>query len=487
MKILIASPEAVPYVKTGGLADVAGALCREYRKMKQDAFLILPLYKNIKKRENALVDTGVRIKVPVGKRIMEGRIFNDRLQNHFIRCDEFFDRPEIYGTPEGDYADNAARFVFFSRGILETCRALNFRPDVVHCNDWQTSLVPLYLRTLYRNDGLFKKTATLLTIHNLGYQGLFPASDMVLTNLGSDLFNPGGIEFYGKVNFLKAGIISADILNTVSETYAKEILGSDFGYGLDGVLRTRQDDLYGVINGIDHDEWDPSKDRFLSGHYDYDDISGKSACRRKLLRTLFTSSQAGGESMPVIGMVTRLSEQKGLDLVIRAVPELLSFGVKLAILGKGDDRFHKGLQDISGMFGGSLSVNIGFDEQLAHRIYAGSDFFLVPSKYEPCGLGQLIALRYGSIPVARKTGGLADTVQDYEPLKSRGIGFLFSDYTPSAMLDALKRAFCVYTDKDKMKQMIRGGMRKDFSWKHSAQRYIELYKVALKKKGRKGR
>ena len=482
MKILIASPEAVPYVKTGGLADVAGALFKEYRRMKKDAYIILPLYKKIKVSQPSLTDTGVKIKVPVGSRVLEGRIFSQS-SAYFIECEEFFAREELYGTPEGDYADNASRFVFFSRGILETCKALNLKPDVIHCNDWQTGLVPLYLKTIYRTDKFFTNTASILTIHNLGYQGLFPSSEMPLTGLGWELFNPEGIEFYGKVNFLKAGIISADILNTVSNTYSKEILSKEFGCGLDGVLRNRVRDLYGVINGIDYEEWDPSRDDFIPAKYSHGDISGKAFCKKELMKSLFRPlDNLDAERIPLIGMVGRLSAQKGLDLVLQSVNELLSMGVKLVILGKGDEIFHRSLSEIAKRYKGKVSVTIGFEEALAHRIYAGSDFFLMPSRYEPCGLGQLIALRYGCIPIARKTGGLVDTVQDYEPLTSKGTGFLFSDYTPSAMQEAVKRALCVYTDKDKFQGMIVNGMQMDFSWKKSAKRYIKFYNEIIKKR-----
>lgn len=483
MKILIASPEAAPYVKTGGLADVAGALCREFRRMNEEAKVVLPLYEKIKESGKPLRDTGIMINVPVGDRLVGGRIFSDELTNFFIDCDEFFDRPELYGTPDGDYSDNASRFTFFSRGILEACKALGFKPDIIHCNDWQTGMVPLYLKTIYKTDKFFRNTATLLTIHNLGYQGLFPASDMSVTNLGYELFTPKGIEFYGKVNFLKAGLLSADILSTVSATYAKEILDEEHGFGLDGLLRSRADSLFGVINGIDYEEWDSAADKFIPANYSRTDTSGKAVCKAELLKSQFKPSKnSAARTMPLIGMVTRLSEQKGLDLVIQSIPELLSFGVKLVVLGKGDESYHKSLSDISARYKDKVSVTIGFDERLAHRIYAGSDFFLMPSKYEPCGLGQLISERYGSIPVARNAGGLADTIQDFEPLTSRGTGFLFSDYTSPAMKDALKRAFCVYTDEGKMKRMMEEGMKMDFSWKKSALRYIELYKVALKKR-----
>jgi starch synthase len=482
MKILIATPEAVPYVKTGGLADVAGALFKEYRRMKKDAYIILPLYKKIKESQPSLTDTGVKIKVPVGSRVVEGRIFSQS-SAYFLECEEFFAREELYGTPEGDYADNASRFVFFSRGILEICKAMKFQPDIIHCNDWQTGLIPLYLRTIYGADKFFRNTASILTIHNLGYQGLFSSSEMPLTGLGWELFNPEGLEFYGKVNFLKAGLGSADILNTVSNTYSKEILSKEFGCGLDGVLRNRVRDLYGVINGIDYEEWDPSRDDFIPAKYSHDDISGKAFCKKELMKSLFRPlDNLDAGRIPLIGMVGRLSAQKGLDLVLESVNELLSRGVKLVILGKGDEIFHRSLSEIAKRYKGRVSVTIGFEEALAHRIYAGSDFFLMPSRYEPCGLGQLIALRYGCIPIARKTGGLVDTVQDYEPLTSKGAGFLFSDYTPSAMQEAVKRALCVYTDKDKFQGMLVNGMQIDFSWKKSAKRYIKLYNEIIKKR-----
>ena len=483
MKILIATPEAVPYVKTGGLADVAGTLWKEYKDIKEEAYIILPLYKKIKEGQSPPGDTGVKIRVPVGDRVIEGRIFSNQSSSYFIGCDEFFDRQELYGTPEGDYIDNASRFIFFSRGILETCKALNLKPDVIHCNDWQTGLVPLYLKTIYSADKFFKNTATLFTIHNLGYQGLFPSSEMPLTNLGWKLFNPEGMEFYGKINFLKAGLVSADILNTVSNTYAKEILNKEFGFGLDGVLRVRETDLYGVINGIDYKEWDPSRDEFIPANYSHDDISGKVSCKKELMKFLFGPSDILNIGrIPLIGMVGRLSAQKGLDLVLNSIDELLSFGVRLVILGKGDELFQRSFSEIAKKYKGMVSVTIGFEETLAHRIYAGSDFFLMPSRYEPCGLGQLIALRYGCIPIARRTGGPVDTIQDYEPMTSKGTGFLFSDYTPSAMQDAVKRALCVYTDRDKRHKMIIDGMKMDFSWKKSAERYIELYRSAIKKR-----
>lgn len=477
MRILIATPEAVPYAKTGGLADVAGALLNEYIKMKKDVRLIMPLYRGIKERFN-LEDTGYAVTVHVGDKDYKGKIFAYRHSSLFIRCDEFFDREELYGTSQGDYGDNASRFIFFSRGVLETCKALNFRPDVIHCNDWQTGLIPLYLRAIYRSDRFFKDTATVFTIHNLGYQGLFPASEMRLIGLGWELFNPEGIEFYGRINFLKAGIISANILTTVSNTYAKEILNKEFGFGLEGVLQRRERDLFGVINGIDYEEWNPSKDRFIPKNFSIKDIQGKFECKKQLIRELSLDKV----ERPLIGMVGRLSSQKGLDLVLHSIEKILSLGVNLVVLGKGDEVFHNDFSNVAKRYKGRVSVTIGFEEPLAHKIYAGSDFFLMPSRYEPCGLGQLIAMRYGSIPIARKTGGPADAIEDYDPLASKGTGFFFSDYTPFSMQDAIKRAICIYTDRDKMQRLRINAMKMDFSWKRSARRYIELYNIAIEKR-----
>ncbi len=485
MKILIATPEAVPFAKTGGLADVTGALLSEYREMKEEAYLVMPLYGRV--RENfKLRDTGLKISVPLGNRKLKGRIFSydppeaDKASAYFIECDEFFDREELYGTPRGDYPDNAARFIFFSRGVLEACRTLGFRPDIIHCNDWQTGLLPLYLKTIYSSDKFFDRTASIITIHNLGYQGLFPQSDMPLTGFDRSLFTPEGIEFYGKINFLKAGLISADSITTVSNNYAKEILSREYGFGLDGVLRKRASALTGIVNGIDSREWNPESDAFIKRNYSLKDIDGKKECKLQLLKECSIKPDA---EMPLAGMVGRLSSQKGLDLILESLDEVLSAGANLIILGRGDEIFHRRLSAAAEKYKGRLHVKIGFEDSLAHKIYAGADIFLMPSRYEPCGIGQLIAMRYGTIPVARRTGGLADTVLDHRPLEGEGTGFLFSDYTADALQGCLKRALCVYVNKARWKKLIRSAMKMNFSWSDSAKRYIELYnKVARMKR-----
>jgi len=485
MKIIIATPEAVPFAKTGGLADVTGALLNEYRKMKEEAYLVMPLYGRVREKFK-LRDTGLKISVRLGNRKLKGRIFSygppeaDKASAYFIECDEFFDREEIYGTPRGDYPDNAARFIFFSRGVLEACRALGFKPDIIHCNDWQTGLIPLYLKAIYRADKFFDRTASIITIHNLGYQGLFPQSDMPLTGFDKSLFTPEGIEFYGKISFLKAGLISADSITTVSNNYAKEILSSEYGFGLDGVLRKKVSVLTGIINGIDLSEWNPESDAFIKRNYSLKDIEGKRECKLQLLKECSIRSDA---EMPLIGMVGRLSGQKGLDLILESIDEILSAGANLIILGRGDEMFHRRLSSAAEKHKGRMYVKIGFEDSLAHKIYAGADIFLMPSRYEPCGIGQLIAMRYGTIPVARRTGGLADTVLNHQPLEDEGTGFLFSDYTADALQGCLKRALCVYVNKPRWKKLIRSAMKTNFSWQGSAKRYIELYdKVARMKR-----
>jgi starch synthase len=478
LNILIACSEAVPYAKTGGLADVTGALVREFRKHRQNATLIMPLYSVIKERFR-LVNTGRTVTVPMGRVSVRGVIWTTGKgtlpEAYFIECAPFFSRPELYGTAAGgDYKDNALRYIFFSRAVLEACLALNIRPDVIHCNDWQTGLVPLYLKNLYRHHEQFKNTASLLTIHNLGYQGNFDAGAMAYTGLGRDFFVPERIEFFGKVNFLKAGLLNADLLNTVSDTYAREILDPEHGFGLDGVLRLRQDDLYGIVNGMDITEWDPSHDPLLPSGYSFKELKGKQACKTFFHKTVGLRDR----KMPLLGVVSRLSYQKGVDLVLQAADDLVALGVNIAVLGKGDEVYHAAFLRKAEQHAGNLQVTIGFEEGLAHRLYAAADFFLMPSQYEPCGIGQLIAMRYGTVPIARRTGGLADTIDDYDHLRKKGTGFLFQDFTPAALLNGVKRALCVYDDARKMRGLIGSAMNKDFSWKPSAEKYLGLYRKA---------
>ncbi|MGC2063925.1 MAG: glycogen synthase GlgA [Thermodesulfovibrionales bacterium] len=478
MRIIIASPEAVPYVKTGGLADVAGALLNEFRGRGEQVSLVLPLYTGIREHF-ALHNTGRSFTLKMGDVSLAGAVWASDKSSvpaaYFIECEELFGRPELYGTAHGDYHDNALRFAFFSRAVFETCLIFNIRPDIIHCNDWQTGLIPLYLKDFYRERPHFRKTATVMTIHNLGYQGLFTKLDLRYTGLGWEYFTVGKLEFHDMLNYLKAGLVYADLINTVSQTYAREILTAENGFGLDGLLRSRKAVLYGITNGIDYAEFDPSRDRLIPACYSKDSLDNKTECRRVL------REQAGLENKerPVIGVVGRFAAQKGLDLIAGAIEALVLMGVDLVILGKGEEYYHELLAGFAGQYPGRVSVTTGFREDYARLIYAGSDFFLMPSRYEPCGLGQLIALRYGSIPIARRTGGLADTITDYDSRTWHGTGFLFEDYSVDALLAAVRRALSVYRSPERFKCVLQDAMAGNFSWERAAGRYLMLYRKAV--------
>lgn len=478
MKILIATSEAVPYAKTGGLADVAGALLREFRNQRNVACtLIMPYYSAVRNRISP-VETGRSVSIRMGYSTLVGRILaSDRSKSpvaYFIDCPQLFDRPELYGTPVAEYPDNAVRFLFFCRAVLEACLELKLRPDIIHCHDWQTAMIPLYVRTLYRDRELFRHTRTVFTVHNLGYQGNFDPSALEYSGLGRDMFTPDGLEFYGRLNLMKAGLINADVLTTVSESYAQEILTPEQGFGLDGLLRSRPDRIHGILNGIDYDEWNPQKDPHLPSPYGRDDLSGKTTCKRALLKRCGMKET----ERPLLGIVSRFSYQKGLDLVAGAIDAIVGLGGILVMLGTGEEEYHRLLMQKAKRHKQNLFITIGFDDGLAHLIYAGSDFFLMPSRYEPCGLGQMIAMRFGSIPVARATGGLQDSISDYDHLSAKGTGILFRDYTASALIDAVKRSFCLYTDLASTAKVRQSCMSLDFSWSKTAKKYVALFTSA---------
>ena len=471
MKALLASPEAAPYAKTGGLADVAGALLAELVKRKVEALLVMPFHRTVKERFSP-EDTGKSIKIKIGAKTHEGRILKDK-NTVFLKCDEFYDRAELYGTPEGDYPDNARRFIFLCKGALEAAKALGFKPDIVHCHDWQAALIPLYLKTVYSKDPFFAGVKSVMTIHNLGYQGIFPPEALSLAGLGPELFTPEGVEFYGNVNFLKAGLVSADMITTVSPTYAREILEPENGFGLDGVLRSRSERLRGILNGIDEKEWDPATDKALPSNFWAMDLSGKTECRKKLVSECGLKDGRGALTASFVG---RLSSQKGVDAIIGAAPRILSMGVNIVFLGKGDEAYQKALEKFTGDNKGRVFARIGFDEEFSHLVYAGSDLFMMPSRYEPCGLGQMIALRYGTPPVAARTGGLADTITDYDPFSGKGNGFLFEGATPSSLAQAMKLAVCAFSVPKRREALVKSGMRAGFTWKKAVLGYTGIYK-----------
>ncbi|HYA88922.1 MAG TPA: glycogen synthase GlgA [Nitrospirota bacterium] len=480
MRILFATSEAAPFAKTGGLADVAGSLPPAIASLGHEVTVVMPRYRQVDVHALKLKRV-TTFMVPLGTwkercDVLKGTMGNN-VTVYFINKDVYYDRPELYGTTHGDYSDNAERFIFFSRSVLELCEVLQLKPDIVHCNDWQTGLVPLYLQRLYGSAEMLRKTKTVFTVHNLGYQGLFWHWDMRLTGLEWNVFTPEGIEFWGKMNLLKAGLVSADIITTVSKTYSREIQTPEYGCGLEGVLRERSADLYGIVNGIDYKTYDPLHDHAIPHRYSASRLSGKAGCKKRLLELVNLPDKGD----PLIGMVTRLVDQKGLDILTDALPDIMSLGVQLIILGSGEAIYHRLLTDAASRNGNAMRVLLQYDEGLAKNIYSGSDMFLMPSRYEPCGLGQMIALRYGAVPIVRRTGGLSDTVVDYNARAGRGTGFLFNEYSAPALVDCIRHALKVFSNKAKWQRIMKAGMNEDFSWEHSAKEYAKLYQKVMKR------
>jgi len=484
MRVLIVSPEIAPYAKTGGLADVTGALPRALRRIGVEADCVLPLYRCVRRLELPTAPVSDTLHVPLGHREETGTVeaveADGGVRVHFVRNDRYFDRECLYGTPDGDYVDNCERFAFFCRAVMEWLARGEPRYDIVHCNDWQTALLPAYFRTLYADSAAARRAATVFTIHNMGYQGIFWNHDLPITGLSWSLFTPQGVEFYGKLNLLKAGLVFADALTTVSPTYALEIQTPEFGHGLEGVLFERRAHLHGILNGVDYDEWNPATDRFIAARYSRDDMAGKRACREDLLAEF---GLAADPSEPVIGLVGRLTSQKGFALVEQAGEWLAARPLRVAILGKGERAEEEAVEALARRHPGRIAVRIAHDEALAHKIEAGADMFLLPSRYEPCGLNQIYSLRYGTVPVVRNTGGLADTVVDADEDPAGGTGFKFARYDVEDMKDALRRALSAWADRPRWQAIQRRGMEKDFSWETSARRYAALYESLLARRG----
>jgi starch synthase len=478
MKILVIASEVAPFAKTGGLADVAGSLPRALRQLGHDVRIILPFYKTVE--EDFTLRKGRKsVEVFIDGAPRKGFLRQGSLDGvpvYFIENRNYFNREGLYGTTEGDYADNAQRFGFFCRAVLGFLRRLDFRPDVMHLNDWQTGLIPVLLRTELKDDPFYASIGNLLTIHNLGYQGLFPFHVLSALGLDSSLFTMEGLEYYGQVSFLKAGVVFADVLNTVSETYRREIQTPEMGLGFDGILRKRREDLFGILNGLDPKLWDPALDSALTKNYSAADLRGKAVSKKALQKEL---GLAPAPATPIVALVTRLDTQKGLDLVEEAWEDLMQRNIQFVLAGTGQKEHMERFDRLKNSHPGKSSINLIFDEALARRIYAGSDLFLMPSHYEPCGLGQLIALRYGTIPLVRKTGGLADTVTDPGEDPRQANGFTFSEPSAEALLGALDRALSLYGDRRAWLSLVRRGMVQNFSWTHSAQQYLKIYRKAM--------
>ncbi|NLG79507.1 MAG: glycogen synthase GlgA [Firmicutes bacterium] len=477
-RILVASPEVAPFAKTGGLADVAGSLPKALAVMGNDVRVVMPRYRGITD-----VRTVGDFPVWVGWRkvtaILREGVIRARLNGaeklvpvYFIDNYHYFDRDNMYM-----YFDEAERFAFFSRAILEMIRHLGWAPHIIHCNDWQTGPVPLLLREQYSRDPFYQGTASVFTIHNLQYQGNYPRETLHLLGLGDEYFTPERIEFYGDVSFMKAGILYADVINTVSKTYAKEIQTPEYGQRMDGVLRARSKDLHGILNGLNYHEFNPETDARIYRNYGLGNIEDKKENKYALQRDMNLPSSTA----PLLGVVSRLVDQKGLDLIADAMDEMMGMDLQFVLLGTGDPYYENLFRSLRQRYPDKIAVEIGFNVVLAQRIYAGCDMFLMPSRFEPGGLGQLIAMRYGTIPIVRSTGGLADTVTNYEPERQVGNGFTFAEYSSDALLDTIRRAMDVYRDKRRWTALVENVMRHDFSWNRSAAEYMGLYGIARNK------
>lgn len=481
MKILYVASEVAPFAKTGGLADVVGALPKAMKKRGHDARIIMPLYKCVESGGFTIKKARKGVEILLGGSVQKGMLRQTALQDmpvYLLENREFYNRSCLYGTPEGDYPDNARRFGFFCHAVVDLLKRLDFRPDIIHCNDWQTALIPALIRYGHDGDPFFMKTAVVYTIHNLAYQGIFERSDLADLGIDDSYFTVDKMEYYGKVNLMKGGIFASDIVNTVSDTYCREIQSEEMGCGLEGVLRKRGRDLYGILNGIDYEEWDPSADPALFRNYSASARTGKTANKKGLQKLLGLEQK---QDVPLIAMITRLSAQKGFDLVEKLMPKFAKKNLQLVILGTGDEKYMKMLADFRDRGAANISINLSFDQVLARRIYAGSDMFLMPSHYEPCGLGQLIAFRYGSVPIVRKTGGLADTVFDAREGVREPNGFSFDEYSAGSCWDAISRALESFADRKSWDRIVRSGMHSDNSWENSAGEYEGLYDKALKK------
>jgi starch synthase len=485
LRVLFATPEAVPFAKTGGLADVAGALPKFLKPLGCDIAVVMPYYRMVKKAGFSLQPLGAEVQVSMGDEILTADTYLGRMdQNipiYFIGRDEFFDREDLYNTPKGDYFDNAERFIFFSRAVLALSKQIEFSPAIIHHHEWQTGLIPAYLKSIYRNDPFFSRTAAVFTIHNIAYQGLFKKEKFGLTGLPPEMYNPEGIEFWERINFMKAGIVYADAINTVSRKYSEEIQTAEYGYRLEGILRKRGQDLFGILNGVDYQDWDPSRDPHLVAHYDLNDISGKRECKRDLLKEF--NLPLSLETLPLLGIISRLADQKGFDLLAEIIDELFTLEVGFVLLGTGEQKYHDLFNQVARKYPRKAGIRIAYDDRLAHKIEAGADLFLMPSKYEPCGLNQIYSLKYGTIPVVRSTGGLDDTIVNYDPAAGTGNGFKFARYNASEFLGQIKAAIGYYDQPEHWKRLLRNAMTADFSWQRSAEAYLDLYRKALEKKG----
>ena len=484
MHIVFASSECVPFAKTGGLADVVGALPPELVKLGHQVTVYLPLYAGVKRHlpgERKYAIRSITIPFEYYNRFV-GIVDGGKragVQYYFVECPELFDRKELYGTKGGDYPDNAERFALFCRAVLEASKQLGV-PKVFHVHDWQTALIPVYLRTVYSSDPVLSHAGVVMTIHNVGYQGWFPPVTTEKLLFPWDLFTMDKVEHFDTFNFLKGGMVYSDILTTVSRKYAEEIQTPEFGYKLESVLHGRAADLRGILNGVDYAQWNPATDHHLAATYTPENLAGKKECRADLLKTFGLDKVA--DSVPVIGIVSRFATQKGFDLVERIADQLVERDVVVVALGTGEPHYERFFREWAFRHPAQVAVQIRYDDTLAHKVEAGADIFLMPSRYEPCGLNQIYSLKYGTVPVVHATGGLDDTIEEFKPAQGAGTGFKFSEYTGEALLGEIDKALKAFQYKEAWKRLMHNGMARDYSWDQPAKEYSALYKEVARKR-----
>jgi starch synthase len=483
LSVLMVTPEAHPFAKTGGLAEVSASLTDALGTLGHSVTLVLPRYRVIDVEGAERLQTRLRLGDRLQPVAFYERRLSDRVTLVLVDVPELFDRDGIYGTPEGDYPDNAVRFAVFSRAALEYPRLRERRPSVIHAHDWQTGLVPVYQKMHLSADPFVGGVPAVFTIHNLAFQGIFPSSTLPALGLGPEVLDVQGIEFWGNISYLKGGINFSEKITTVSPSYAKEIVRPELGFGFEGVLGRRSADLVGILNGIDTRRWTPAADEFVPAKFSADDLRGKRDAKRALLSAVGLPSDDAALARPAIGMVSRLTDQKGFDLIMAAPGALMALDAAWVVLGNGERRYEEALQALEGRYPDRVSTTIGFDERLAHLIEAGADMFLMPSRFEPCGLNQMYSLRYGTVPIVRATGGLDDTVVDVDTAPDTGTGFKFHDYTPQALVQAVRRALAAFGDPKRWSAIQQRGMRDDHSWDASAVEYVKLYRAMLNAEG----
>jgi len=460
MKIAFCASEVVPFAKTGGLADVAGALPLALEKQGHEVIILTPRYKNSNLRTPAPT---VRI--------------GENIQVCFIEHHQYFGREGLYGEGGHEYHDNLERFTFFCHECFHVLKARNFKPDIMHGHDWHTGLIPMLLKTNYGRDPFFQNTRSMLTIHNLAYQGVFPKNQYDKLGINGHLFHTQGLEFYDQINLLKGGIIFADVITTVSPQYSKEIQTPELGCALDGVLRNRRDDIYGILNGLDYDLWNPQDDPLVDFRFNATDVNDQKKQNKLVVQAALDLPLK--ENVPMYGFVGRLCHQKGLDIIMESVDAMVEREAQVIFTGVGDRKYHRMIEDAVHRHPRQVGKFLSFDERMAHKIYAGSDFFLMPSVYEPCGLGQMIALRYGTIPIVYKTGGLADTIHLYDPIHKTGNGFVFKEYHRADFVRAIDESLKVYKQESYMDDLTQQALRYRFSWEKSAKEYVRIYQQCL--------